>query len=353
MKLGMTIGTGGNTPRIDMELVLEAERLGYEAVWSGEAYGTDAVTPVAWVLARTTRIKAGTGIMQMPARTPTCVAMTAMTLQGLSGNRFLCGIGPSGPQVVEGWHGVAYGKPLARTREYISIIKQVIAREQPLVHSGEHYHIPYEGAGASGLGKPLKSIVHGRPGMKFYTASIMPAGLRLAGEIADGNIPIFMSPEAADAVVKPVLEGMAKAGRQADLSQFDTAPHVKVRVGDLDACRDAVRPELALYIGGMGARGKNFYTDYASRLGFEGEARKIQDLYLDGKKREAAAEVPDRLIDQVALLGSADRIKGRLQDWKAIAREHKVGTLVLTGATIETLRIGMRFLLDSQGSGLA
>ena len=339
MKLGLTIGTGGATPRIDMDLVLEAERLGYDAVWSGEAYGTDAVTPVTWVLARTTRIKAGTGIMQMPARTPTCVAMTALTLQGLSGNRFLCGIGPSGPQVIEGWHGVPFGKPLARTREYLSIIKQVVAREQPLQHAGEHYQIPYTGPGASGLGKPLKSIVHGQPGMKYYTASIMPAGLRLAGEIADGNIPIFMSPEGADAVVKPTLEGMAKSGKAPDLAGFDIAPHVKVKLGDLDACRDAVRPELALYIGGMGARGKNFYTDYASRLGFEAEAAKIQDLYLAGHKKEAAAAVPDKLVDQIALIGSADRIKGRLQDWKAIAREGKVGTLVLTGATIEALRV--------------
>ena len=339
MKLGLTIGTGGTTPRIDMDIVLEAERLGYDAVWTGEAYGTDAVTPATWVLARTTRIKAGTGIMQMPARTPTCVGMTALTLQALSDNRFLCGIGPSGPQVIEGWHGVPYGKPLARTREYISIIRQIIAREQPLTHEGEHYQIPYAGPGATGLGKPLKSIVHGKPGMKFYTASIMPAGLRLAGEIADGNIPIFMSPEAADAVVKPTLEGMAKAGGGKSLADFDIAPHVKVRVGNLDACRDAIRPELALYIGGMGARGKNFYTDYASRLGFEAAAKRIQDLYLDGKKKEAAAEVPDALIDQIALIGSPDRIKGRLQDWKAIAKEHKVGTLVLTGATIEAIRV--------------
>ncbi len=338
MKLGLTIGTGGNTPRIDMDLILEAERLGYDAVWSGEAYGTDAVTPITWVLARTTKIKAGTGIMQMSARTPTCVAMTALTLQGLSGNRFLCGIGPSGPQVIEGWHGQPYGKPLTRTREYISIIRKVVAREQPLTHQGEHYQIPYAGPGASGLGKPLKSIVHGQPGMKFYTASIMPAGLRLAGEIADGNIPIFMSPEGADAIVKPTLEGMAKAGKS-DLSAFDIAPHVKVRVGDLDACRDAIRPELALYIGGMGARGKNFYTDYAIRLGFEEAALKIQDLYLAGDKKGAAALVPDAMIDQISLIGSPDRIKGRLADWKAIAKENKVGTLVLTGATMEALRV--------------
>lgn len=340
MKLGITLSTFSASPNVGMDTVLEAERLGYDAVWCGEAYGADAVTPIAWVLARTTRIKAGTGIMQMSARTPACAAMTAMTLQALSGNRFLCGVGPSGPQVVEGWHGVPFGKPLARTREYIGIMRNILAREEPLQHQGEHYQIPYHGAGATGLGKPLKSIIHGDPSMKFYTASIMPAGLRLAGEIADGTLPIFMSPEAAKEVSGPILEGMAKAGRPPVLDAFDIAPHVKIRVGDdLHACRDAVRPELALYIGGMGARNKNFYNDYARRLGFEGEAIKIQDLYLSGQKKAAAAAVPDKLIDEIALLGSPARIRDRLQAWKAIAANGQVGTLVLTGATVEALRI--------------
>ncbi len=340
MKLGITLSTFSASPNVGMDTVLEAERLGYDAVWCGEAYGADAVTPIAWVLARTTRIKAGTGIMQMSARTPACAAMTAMTLQALSGNRFLCGVGPSGPQVVEGWHGVPFGKPLARTREYIGIMRNILAREEPLQHQGEHYQIPYHGAGATGLGKPLKSIIHGDPSMKFYTASIMPAGLRLAGEIADGTLPIFMSPEAAKEVSGPILEGMAKAGRPPVLDAFDIAPHVKIRVGDdLHACRDAVRPELALYIGGMGARNKNFYNDYARRLGFEGEAIKIQDLYLSGQKKAAAAAVPDKLIDEIALLGSPARIRDRLQAWKAIAADGQVGTLVLTGATVEALRI--------------
>jgi F420-dependent oxidoreductase-like protein len=340
MRLGITLNMFGPAPALDLDLVLEAERLGYDQVWCGEAYGSDAVTPIAWVLARTTRIKAGTGIMQMPARTPACAAMTAMTLQRLSGNRFLCGVGPSGPQVIEGWHGVPFGKPLGRTREYIEIIRKIIAREAPLTHEGEHYQIPYRGAGATGLGKPLKSILHAEPGMKFYTASFTPAGLRLAGEIADGTLPIFMSPEKADAVAKPILEGMAKAGKPADLVAFDIAPYTKVRVGrDLEACRDEVRPELALYIGGMGARGKNFYNDYTRQLGYEAEAARIQDLFLDGKKKEAAAAVPDRLIDEIALLGAPERIRDRLQAWKAIAREGKVGTIVLTGATAEALRI--------------
>ena len=337
MKLGITIGVTSRTPFMD--LVLEAERLGFEQVWSGESYGADAVSPIAWVLARTTRIKAGTGIMQMPARTPACAAATAMTLQLLSGNRFLCGVGPSGPQVVEGWHGVPFGKPLARTHEYIEIIRKIVAREAPLEYRGEHYQIPYTGPGASGLGKPLKSILHGDPSLKFYTASIMPAGLRTAGEVADGTLPIFMSPEQAGEVTAPILAGMQKAGRPPTLANFDIAPYTKIRVGnDLAACRDALRPELALYIGGMGARNKNYYNDYAKRLGYEADAVKIQDLYLDGKQKDAAAAVPDKLIDEIALIGTPERIKDRLEAWKAVAKDGKVGTLVLTGATIEALR---------------
>src|SRR5690349_6433362 len=215
MRLGLTISITGATPFMD--LVLEAERLGYESVWCGEIYGTDSVTPITWVLARTTRIKAGTGIMQMPARKPACAAGTAMTLQLLSGNRFLCGVGPSGPQVVEGWHGVPFGKPLARTREYLEIIRKIIAREAPLEYESEHYQIPYRGPGATGLGKPLKSILHGKPGMKFYTASFTPGGLTMSGEVADGTLPIFMSPEKADQIAQPILTGMKKAGKPADL----------------------------------------------------------------------------------------------------------------------------------------
>jgi F420-dependent oxidoreductase-like protein len=338
MRLGLTISITGATPFMD--LVLEAERLGYESVWCGEIYGTDSVTPITWVLARTTRIKAGTGIMQMPARTPACAAGTAMTLQLLSDNRFLCGVGPSGPQVIEGWHGVPFGKPLARTREYIEIIRKIIAREAPLEYESEHYQIPYRGPGATGLGKPLKSILHGKPGMKFYTASFTPGGLIMSGEVADGTLPIFMSPEKADQIAQPILTGMQKAGKPADLSLFDIAPYTKIRVSnDLAACRDALRPELALYIGGMGARTKNFYNDYAKQLGYEADAVKIQDLYLGGRQREAAAAVPDKLIDEIALIGPPERIKDRLQAWKTVAKEGKVGTLVLTGATAEALRV--------------
>jgi F420-dependent oxidoreductase-like protein len=339
MKLGLTLPVGGAHPRLDMDLILEAESLGYDSVWTGEAYGTDAVTPAAWVLARTTKIKAGTGIMQMSARTPTCVAMTAMTLQALSGNRFLCGVGPSGPQVIEGWHGQPFGKPVDRTREYVAIIRQILAREKPLTFDGEYYQIPYKGPGASGLAKPLRSMTHGNPDMKFYTASITPGGLRVSGEVADGNIPIFMSPEKADLMCKTVLDGMAKAGRAVSLADYDVAPHVKVRVGtDLQALRDSCKPEYALYIGGMGARGKNYYNDYAKRLGYEAEAIQIQDLYLDGKKDAAAALVPDKLVDELALIGPKERIRDRLAAWKEAGREGKVGTMILTGATRESIR---------------
>jgi len=340
MKLGILLRYAGEAGGPQMEPILEAERLGYASVWSSEAYGSDAVTPIAWVLARTTRIKGGTGIMQMPARTPSCAAMTAATLQAMSNNRFLLGIGPSGPQVVEGWHGVPYGKPLTRTKEYIEIVRKIFAREAPLQHHGEHYQIPYAGPGATGLGKPLKSILHANPDLKIYTAAISPAGLRTAGEVADGVQPFVMSPERADIVTEPVLEGRVAAGKGRTLDDFDIAPFVTVAMGkDVQACRDAIKPHLALYIGGMGARGKNFYNDYAKRMGYEAAAVKIQDAYLAGRRDEAIAAVPDDLIDEIALVGPPERIKDRLQAWKQCASEGKIGSILLGGASIEALRV--------------
>jgi F420-dependent oxidoreductase-like protein len=339
MKLSITLRLAGDAG-VDMGLVWEAEKLGFETVWAGEAYGTDAVTPVAWVLARTSRIKAGTSIMQMPARTPACAAMTAMTLQALSGNRFLCGVGPSGPQVIEGWHGVPFGQPLARTREYISIIRQILAREAPLEHHGAHYDIPYTGPGGSGLARPLRSIVHGDPSLKIYTAPNSPAGLRVAGEVADGALPFFMSPEKAHLMLDPIREGRAKAGRPADLTDFDLAPYVRVSMGDdLAACRDKLRPGLALYIGGMGARGHNFYNDLAKRLGYEASAAVIQEHYLAGRRNEAAAAVPDALIDEISLVGTKDRIADRLNAWQDLAHRHEIGSLVLSGADPLSMRV--------------
>jgi F420-dependent oxidoreductase-like protein len=340
MKLATTIKFSPGYAGIEMDLVWEAERLGFDAVWAGEAYGTDAVSPVAWVLARTSRIKAGTSIMQMPARTPACAAMTAMTLQALSGNRFLCGIGPSGPQVIEGWHGVPFGKPLTRTREYVAILRQALERQGPLEFHGEHYDIPYTGPGSTGLAKPLRSIVHGDPTLRIYTASITPAGLRTAGEVADGNLPIFMSPEKTAAIVDPIVEGRRRAGKSPDLADFDNAPYVRVSMGeDLEKCRDALRPGLAFYIGGMGAREANFYNDLTKRLGYEAAAAEIQNLFFAGKRHEAAAAVPDAFIDEISLVGPPGRIRDRLKAWQDIAKNNLVGSLVLTGADAAALRV--------------
>jgi F420-dependent oxidoreductase-like protein len=346
MRLATTLKFSPDEGGIGMDLVWEAERLGFDAVWAGEAYGTDAVTPITWVLARTGRIKAGTSIMQMPARTPTCAAMTALSLQALSGNRFLCGIGPSGPQVVEGWHGVPFGRPQARTREYVAIIRRVLERKAPLVHRGEHYQIPYAGPGSTGLGKPLRSIVHADPSLKIYTAPISPPGLRTAGEVADGALPYFMSPEKPQAIVGPILEGRAKAGRSSDLADFDLAPYVRIAVGDdIAQCRDKLRPGLALYIGGMGARGRNFYNDLAKRLGYEEAAEAIQDHFLAGRRSEAAAAVPDAFIDEISLVGPRERIRDRLQAWQALAGRHWVGSLVLAGADATAMRIAAEAVL--------
>jgi F420-dependent oxidoreductase-like protein len=338
MKLGILLRYAGEPGGPRMDWVLEAERLGYSSVWCGEAYGIDAVSPIAWVLARTSKILAGTGIMQMPARTPACAASTAATLQAMSGNRFLLGIGPSGPQVVEGWHGVPYGKPLTRTKEYVEIVRTIFAREAPLQHKGEHYQIPYVGPGAMGLGKPLKSTLHPNPGLKIYTAAISPPGLRTAGEVADGVQPIFMSPERPGIVTEPVLEGLRTAGKS--LEDFDVAPFVRVAMGnDLQACRDAIKPEMALYIGGMGARSKNFYNDSMKRLGYEEAAVKIQDAFLDGRRKDAIAAVPDKFVEETALVGPPERIKDRLHAWKQGSNGNQIGTMLLGGASTEALRV--------------
>jgi F420-dependent oxidoreductase-like protein len=339
MKLGLTL-TSGAQVALPMDLIRRAEALGFDSVWTSEAYGADAVTPATWVLAQTTRIKAGTAIMQMPARSPAATAMTAATLAQLSGGRFILGVGPSGPQVAEGWHGVAYGKPLARTREYVQIIRQIWAREAPLSFRGEHYHIPYDGPDATGQGRPLRSILHTDPRIPIYTASISPGGLRVAGEVADGVFPIWMSPERSELVVGPIEEGLKLSGSGRKLSDFAVCPMVTVALGDdLERCRKPSRAMLALYIGGMGSREKNFYNDYASRMGYAEEARRIQDLYLQGRRDDAMAAVPERLIDEVALVGPRKRILDRLEVWKDAARKGHVHTLTLSTNQPEVLEL--------------
>jgi len=344
MRLGLTTGYSGPQMSLNLDLVLEAERLGFDSIWTAEAYGSDAVTPLAWIGARTSKIRLGTAIMQMPARTPAMTAMTAMTLDALSGGRFILGLGPSGPQVVEGWHGVAYRKPLTQTREYVAIVRQILAREAPLEFKGEHYQIPYMGTGASGLGKPLKSILHGRKDLPIYTASISPNGVACSAEVADGLIPVWMIPERMDLFQPDLNQGFSRANEERrkrglppkSLANFDVAPFVTCILGDdLERCRMPVKGMLALYIGGMGARGKNFYNDYAKRLGYEAEAQKIQDLYLSGKKAEAMAAVPNPLVDAVALLGPKERIRDRIQAWKA----HQVPTLLVGAGQPEALRL--------------
>lgn len=340
MKLGIIAGYSPATMSVPIDLIREAEAMGYASVWTAEAYGSDAVSPAAWILAQTSKIEVGTAIMQMPGRTPAMTAMTAMTLYALSGGRFVLGLGPSGPQVVEGWHGVAYGRPLTRTREYVSIVRKIVARKEPVVHDGFHYQIPYHGPDATGLGKPLKSILHGDPALRIFTASISPAGMTCAAEVADGVFPVWMNPERFEIFESALNEGFAKAGGGKSLASFEIAPFCTVALGDdVEKCRIPVKAHLALYIGGMGARGKNFYNDYAKRMGFEDAAVKIQDLYLDGKKNEAIAAVPDALVDQVALVGPADRIRGRLEAWKDAGRKRHVGALLAGTGDIRALRI--------------
>jgi F420-dependent oxidoreductase-like protein len=344
MKLGIIAGYSPATMSIPMDLILEAERLGFSSVWTAEAWGSDAVSPAAWILAQTEKINVGTAIMQMPGRTPAMTAMTAMTLYALSGGRFILGLGPSGPQVVEGWHGVAYGRPLTRTKEYISIIRTILERKERLEHEGFHYQIPYRGEGSSGLGKPLKSILHGDPALRIYTASISPSGMECAGEVADGVFPVWMNPERYGIFRESLEKGFSKAvghpSGSKSLDDFEIAPFCTVIMGDdIEKCRMPVKHNMALYIGGMGARDKNFYNDYAKRLGYEEAAVKIQDLFLQGQKGEAAAAVPDSLVDEVALVGPEDRIRDRLQAWKEAGKKKHVGSLLAATGDIDTIRV--------------
>ena len=332
MKLGLHLGYWGSHPTDFMPLALEAERLGFDSLWTAEAYGNDAVTVIAWAAARTSTIGVGTAIMQIPARTPATTAMTAITLDHLTGGRFRLGLGTSGPQVSEGWHGADFSKPLARTREYIEIVREILRREKPLEYQGSHYRVPLPGG--TGLGKPLKTIVHPkRSDLPIYLAAIGPRNVSLAAEIADGWLPTFYAPSHADVFQASIDEGLATAGKRRE--GFDIAPFAPVIVGeDVQACRDLVKPTVALYVGGMGARSKNFYNSLVQRYGYEEAAAAIQDHYLDGKKGEAAMAVPDELVDDVALVGPKDRIADRLQAW----REAGIDALIAGAFQAEALQ---------------
>jgi F420-dependent oxidoreductase-like protein len=328
LKLGLNLGYwAAGPPPNAQETILEAERLEFESIWAAEAYGSDAITPLAWWGAATSRIKLGTAIVQMSARTPAATAMAAMTLDHLSGGRLILGLGVSGPQVVEGWYGQPFAKPLARTREYIRILRDIWAREGPVTNDGPHYPLPLRagvGPGAAaeptGLGKPLKSSIHPlRNDIPVYLAAEGPKNIALAAELCDGWLALFFSPHMND-FYKDALGG-TKEG-------FEVAATVPLIVTeDVESAADALRPMYALYFGGMGAKGANFHANVAIRMGYEQEVHKIQELYLDGHKQEAAAAVPTKLIEQLTLIGPHEKIRDELEAW----RESIVTTLLIAG----------------------
>lgn len=346
MRLGMIAGYSGSKLNLPMDAIKHAEKLGYDSVWTSEAYGSDAITPAAWILAHTSTIRVGTAIMQMPARSPAMAAMTAMSLAQLSNDRFIVGLGASGPQVVEGWHGVPYGKPVTRLKEYVQIMKMIFKREDRAVFDGKEYQLPYKGPGSTGLGKPLKSILHCGEDIPIYGATITPNGVAAAAEVCDGFFPIWMDPDKYSVLQEPIEKGFAKAGNGKSLSDFDVAPFVTVVMGDdVEQCMMPIRGSMALYIGGMGARDKNFYNDYAKRLGFGEAAAKIQDLYLAGKKDEAMAAVPAELIDACHLVGPADRIRDRAQRWIEAGKRGQVGSMLIGSGQKEAIELMAEIVL--------
>lgn len=336
MKLGAMLGYWGALPPTGAaDLVRTAEQLGYDSVWTAEAYGSDALTPLAWWGSQTTRIKLGTDIVQMAARTPAATAMAAITLDHLSGGRFILGLGASGPQVVEGWYGQPYPRPLERTREYVDIVRKVIERERPLTHSGVHYQLPLQGG--TGLGKPVKSIVHPlRRDLPIYLAAEGPKNVALAAEIADGWLALFYSPSAAPFYSACLDEGFSRTGARRSASDFDVAVLVPTILGDdIEACAAAYKPTLALYMGGMGASSMNFHYDVFCRMGYQDVADKVQALYLEGRKEEAIAAIPTKLVEETALIGPREKVRDDLARWS----ETRMTTMLVSGnaATLRTM----------------
>jgi F420-dependent oxidoreductase-like protein len=344
LKLGLNTGywAAGPPPPSALESVQEAERLGFDSVWTSEAYGCDVLSPLAWWGSHTEKVRLGTAIMQMSARRPTAAAMAAMTMDHLSGGRFVLGLGVSGPQVVEGWYGEPFAKPLARTREYVGIVRDVVARREPVASDGAHYRLPANGrTGVTGLGKPLKSTLRPlRERLPIFLAAEGPKNIALTAEVADGWLALFYSPHHDAELYRPRLEeGFAR--RRDPHVDFEVLASIPFIVDDdLERAADQVRPRFALYFGGMGARGANFHHDVAVRMGYEAEAAKIQALYLDGKKDEAAAAVPTKLIEELALIGPADKIRDDLEAW----RESSVTSLLIAGPP-DTLRQAAELVL--------
>jgi len=320
MKLGLNTGYWGSGPPSGVdESVRIAEDLGFDSMWTAEAYGSDCLTPLAWWGAKTSKIKLGTAIAQMSARTPAATAMAAMTLDHLSGGRVMLGIGASGPQVVEGWYGRPYPRPLERTREYVEIMRRIMAREELIDFHGKHYDMPYSGADGAGLGKALKSTIHPfRTAIPIYLAAEGPKNVALAAEIADGWLPLFFSPKSDKFYRQALDEGFSKSGARRSAPDFEVASLVPIVPGpDAETAANMIRPMLGLYVGGMGARGANFHYDVIARLGYEAECAHIQDLYLQGKKQEAIASIPLKMVEDVALVGPIGKIKDELQQWKS------------------------------------
>jgi F420-dependent oxidoreductase-like protein len=317
VKLGYHTGYWSAGPPAGVSDAIElAEKLDFDSIWTAEAYGSDCLTPLAWWGAATSRVRLGTNILQISARTPAATAMAAMTLDHLSGGRFVLGLGASGPQVVEGWYGQPYPKPLARTREYIEVIRAILARDQPVSHEGEFYPLPYPGG--TGLGKALKSTVHPlRSDIPILLGAEGPKNVALAAEIADGWLPMFFSPKTDGFYREALAEGFARPGARHSLDTFEVPAFLPVVPGDdVEAAADLVRPSIALYIGGMGAKSMNFHADAFSRMGYPGEVETIQRLFLDGNKRDAVAAVPTALIEDIALIGPVAKIRDELQLWE-------------------------------------
>jgi F420-dependent oxidoreductase-like protein len=318
VKLGYHTGywSAGPPEGID-DAIAMCETLGFDSIWTAEAYGSDCLTPLAWWGAATSTVRLGTNILQMSARTPAATAMAAMTLDHLSGGRFVLGIGASGPQVAEGWYGQAYPRPLARTRDYIDVIRKVLARDAPLTHDGEFYQLPYPGG--TGLGKPLKSTVHPlRRDVPILLGAEGPKNVALSAEIADGWLPMFFSPRMDGFYRDALADGFARPGARRTAADFDVPAFVPVVVHeDVEEAADLVRPAVALYIGGMGAKSMNFHANHFVRLGYEAEVTKIQELFLAGRKLEAMGAVPTRLVEDIALVGPAAKIRDELQVWES------------------------------------
>jgi F420-dependent oxidoreductase-like protein len=335
LKLGLNTGywAGGPPPGV-LDAIAEAERLGVDSIWTAEAYGSDCLTPLAWWGASTTRIKLGTAIVQMSARQPAATAMAAMTLDHLSGGRFILGLGVSGPQVVEGWYGMPFAKPLARTREYIGILRDIWARRGPVSSEGPHYTLPLPDG--TGLGKPLKSSIHPlRENIPIYLGAEGPKNVALCGELCDGWLAMLFSPSHQELHRAALEEGLARPGARRRPEEFEVAATVPLIVSnDLAAAADALRPFYALYFGGMGAKGTNFHANVAIRMGYEREVAEIQDLYLSGRKDEAGARVPRTLIEEMSLIGPREKIREDLEKW----RDSIVTTLLVSGdaATVRT-----------------